>query len=394
MSAFGQSRPTQEASPATQALQLTARPALRQEIERELGEYFTQQQAAAEAYGAEFTHLWALAAEHVLGGKLVRPILMVETYDALRSSPAGGANAGTELPRQVVIRLAAAIELLHYSFLLHDDVIDGDTVRRGRPNLIGAMQARGGAPTADPEQAAAGSTPAMRHWARTGGILMGDLLLAATHQIVARADLPVEARSQLLDLLEHTVIESVAGEQIDVGLADGIIAPDLHTVLAMSAHKTATYTFELPMRAGAILAGASQDVERALTAAGHHLGLAFQLQDDLLSTFGDPAEHGKDAFSDLREGKQTAIISYARMTSTWPSIECDFGDPTLTRERGERARDLLIACGAERFVRGLVDEQASALYEVLAGSGAPSPIPAAARKMLLGFAAELEERRS
>lgn len=378
---------------------------LREEIERELGEIFSAYSTTAQAYGSEFTHLWALAAEHVLGGKLVRPVLMVETYDALveaSAHPQGFESTATAAPgeqpidRATIIRLAAAIELLHFSFLLHDDVIDGDLFRRGRRNLIGALldDSNRRIDAGHPSEGARSTEQVALHWAHTGGILMGDLLLATTHQVFARAELPHAVRLQLLDLLEHTIIESIVGEQLDVGLSDGLIAPDLGTVLTMSAHKTATYTFELPMRAAAILARAPQHLERALTSAGAHLGLAFQLQDDLISTFGDPAVHGKDAFSDLREGKQTAIISYARMTSAWPSIEADFGDPALTAAAGERMRTLLTECGAERFVRGLVEEQAAALYEVLAGTATAHPIPPGARRVLLAFAAELEERRA
>ncbi|MGK0716621.1 polyprenyl synthetase family protein [Leucobacter sp. W1153] len=356
---------------------------LRAAVERELSEIFAAQTAAAEAYGSEFTHLWGLAAEHVLGGKLVRPVLMVEIFDALAAESA----PARRVERESIIRLAAAIELLHYSFLLHDDVIDGDLVRRGRRNLIGALLDDGSARGECDQRGAL-------HWARTGGILMGDLLLATTHQIFARVELPQTVRIQMLDLLEHTITESIAGEQLDVGLSDGLIAPDLSTVLTMSAHKTATYTFELPMRAAAILAQAPQHLERSLTAAGYHLGLAFQLQDDLISTFGDPELHGKDPFSDLREGKQTAIISYARMTTAWPTIESEFGNPELTEKMGARMRALLTDCGAEKFVRGLVEEQTTALYEVLAGAGSAYSIAPGARRVLLALAAELEERRS
>lgn len=361
--------------------------ALRAEIEAELTAFFTRRHSAAEAYGGAFTQLWTLAAEHVLGGKLVRPTLFVQSYEALCRT----AERDAEQPsRATVIRIAVAIELLHYAFLLHDDVIDDDLVRRGRPNLIGSLRAGGteSAPHADADSGR------VLHWARTGAILMGDLLLAATHQIFARLDLPADARGALLDLLEHTIVESVAGEQIDVGLSDGIITADLHTVLAMSAHKTAGYTFELPLRAAAIVAGAPAHFARSLAAAGQHLGLAFQLQDDLLSVFGDPAAHGKDPFSDLREGKLTAIISYARMTSAWPSIEGDFGDAGLTEPQGLRIRALLRYCGAEQFVRDLVAEQTAALYEVLAGTGSPHPLPPEVSRVLLTLAAELEERRA
>ena len=369
--------------------------ALRSEIEKHLADFFAEQQSAAEAYGMEFTRLWALAGEHVQGGKLVRPVLMVTIVEALlapdtatsaRGTSSGNDSAGFD--HATLLRLAAAIEILHYSFLLHDDVIDGDLMRRGKRNLIGALHET---QTASREEAPCGVRTL--HWARTGGLLMGDLLLAATHQIVARAQLPHDTRLRLLDLLDHTIFESVAGELTDVGLSDDIVAPDLQTVLTMSAHKTATYTFELPLRVAAILAGVSRETEGALTTAGRHLGLAFQLQDDYLSTFGDPREHGKDAFSDLREGKHTAMISFARMTSAWPEIEQDFGDPNLSFERGEALRDLLAECGAERFMRDLVEEQTAALFDVFA-RGSAAPIPSAARTVLLGLAAELDGRRA
>lgn len=178
-------------------------------------------------------------------------------------------------------------------------------------------------------------------------------MLAAAHQLFARADLPSATRLRLLDLLEHTVQETTAGELEDVGLSDAVVTPDLPSVLAMTSRKTASYTFRLPLRAAVILAGGSTSLEETMSTAGGRLGLAYQLQDDLLSTFGDSARHGKDPYSDLREGKQTAIICFARMTSAWPAIEDGFGDPGLTDRRAEEIRERLRDCGAERLAAGL-----------------------------------------
>ncbi len=347
-------------------------------IENELGGLIGKRASAATAYGPNFARLWALAGRNVLGGKFVRPLLLMEMFDALEQT-------GSK-QRETAISIAAAVELLHYAFLLHDDVIDGDLVRRGHPNLIGSLLAEAGELPDSPHGARAGSG---LHWAQTGGILMGDMLLAATHQAFARADLPQEPRLRLLDLLEHTINETVAGEQLDVGLGDGIIAPDLETILVMCGYKTATYTFELPLRAAATLAGADFAVETALATAGRHLGLAFQLQDDLLSTFGDPRRHGKDPFSDLREGKETAIIAHARTTSAWPDIEPYFGRPGLNSDEGQHVRRHLSDCGAEAFVQGLIEEQVRAFNTLLT-----STIPPGARNVLLDLAGQLEGRQS
>lgn len=107
---------------------------LRSEVEQELQTIFSRSKSTAEAYGPDFSRLWNLASHHVQGGKLVRPLLLLETYDALRgseeSTPSFRSSSQLLLrgghARSEVVRIAAAVEALHYAFLLHDDVIDGD----------------------------------------------------------------------------------------------------------------------------------------------------------------------------------------------------------------------------------------------------------------------------
>lgn len=220
---------------------------------------------------------------------------------------------------------------------------------------------------------------------------MGDLMLTAALNSVARQPLPHDSRIRLLDLLDRTVDESVAGQLVDVGLSDGIIAPEMGEVLRMSRLKTGTYTFELPLRAAAILADSPPHVEAALGEMGTHLGLAFQLQDDLLSAFASPEDHGKDAFSDLREGKQTALIAYARETSAWPRIEPLLGAPDFEVSDGAAVRDLLSSCGAEGFVRSLVAQQIHACMELLRDS--ETSVPPAVRRIIADLMTSLEDRR-
>lgn len=350
----------------------------RAEVEDALTDFFRHQLERATRYGPEFERLWQLAGEGSLGGKLVRPMLFIDMHEAL-SSGIGGSLRG-----QCVLEVAVGLELLHLSFLLHDDVIDGDTIRRGRPNLVGSMLQDPGV--------GGGVRRSVEHWARSNGILMGDLLLAAAHQTFARADVPHPFRLRLLDLLEHAVSESVVGEQADVGLGDGVILPTLPAILAMTARKTATYTFELPLCAAAVLAGADHETERRLAIVGRHLGLGFQLQDDLLSAFGEPTCHGKDRFSDLREGKQTAIISYARQTDSWPQIEDLLGCADPSEFELERLSGLLRACGAERFVAGLIEDQLRTAQDLI--TAADSRLPGAGRRVLLSWVSELRGRRS
>ena len=223
---------------------------------------------------------------------------------------------------------------------------------------------------------------------------MGNLLLCAAHQLFARVEIAAELKLRLLDLLEHTIFETTAGEFSDVGLSDGIISPDLSTVLAMTSRKTASYSFELPLRAAAILADGSSDLESRLSVAGSHLGLAYQLQDDLLSTFGDAAVHGKDPYSDLREGKQTAIICFARTSDIWPHLEADFGNPSLSPKRAEYLSARLRDIGAEDFVLGIIDEQMTAFSAVIAGGEKTGAIPEEVQGILLAFAERIKGRQS
>lgn len=345
-------------------------------IEEALRRRFSERLVAAEQYGPEFVALWQASAEHALGGKLIRPRLLIDLLTAMR--PAGLTDAETA----AAIEVATQVELLHFAFLLHDDVIDGDLTRRRRPNLIGSLV----------ERRATEATESALHWARSSAILMGDVLLASSVLGFARADVSDEARTRLLALLEQTIFETVAGEHTDIGLSDGIIAPDLRTILSTSAYKTATYSFVLPLRAAAVLAGSPAVAEDQLAAIGRHLGLAYQLQDDLLSVFGDPSAHGKDPFSDLREGKETAIIAYARMTGHWPSIELRFGSMDLSAADGADIRDRLRECGAEDFVRGLVQEQLGAVSTVLGEAEAGGTISASAGRTILALTTRIEGR--
>ncbi|WP_243224660.1 polyprenyl synthetase family protein [Microbacterium sp. CIAB417] len=349
---------------------------IHEQVESRVRTVFEANAARSADYGEGYAQLWRSAAEHVLGGKLLRPRLVVDLHAGLLD------GAPERPPLDVVIELAAAVEILHYAFLLHDDVIDGDTHRRGKPNLIGTL--RSANPGLDRRAA--------DHWATTGAVLMGDLLLSAVHQMFARLDLDADRRTRLLDLLDHTIAETVAGEYADVGLSDGVITPDLQTILTMTARKTATYTFEFPLRLAAVLAGAAPPIEARLAATAQHLGIAFQLQDDALSVFGDAAEHGKEPYSDLREGKETALIAYARMTSAWTAIRPGLGDPNLTADGAAAIRGHLRRCGAEAFVQQLVAEQIAAARAGLADDDLL--LPSSARKTLADLISRIEGRVS
>lgn len=343
------------------------------EIDREIERLLGSRIAQAQSHGAHIRELWEIAVAHVRGGKLLRPRLLIGLFDAM----CGDTDAAETRP--AALEIAAALEILHYSFLLHDDVIDEDLFRRGKLNLIGHLAQQ---VECDPSAAASESEARQRlHWARSSAILVGDLMLTIAHQVFARVATTETQRLRMLDLLDVTVTETVAGEYSDVSLASGRLTPDLGIVLDMTRMKTAAYTFELPLRLAAVLAGADTRIEQQLGSIGRHLGMAFQLQDDLLSAFGESGAHGKDQFSDFRERKETVLMAYARMTNEWPSFEQLLSEQEFTDESGRLLQRLLISCGASEFIESMIRDQIRAALTILSEENATLP-PAASRFIL------------
>ena len=220
----------------------------------------------------------AFRALAVRGGKRLRAVLLAGAYDAC-----GGEGGG-----RAVTDAGVSLELLQTYLLVHDDWMDGDDTRRGGPSTHALLRERFGSD-------AAGDAAA---------ILAGDYGAALALEILAA--MPVAAPRLLAAVRELGRVQGdvVVGQIIDVRGA----ARTRAQVEAMHRLKTASYTVRAPFLMGAALAGASAELTEGLAAAADPLGIAFQLRDDLLGSFGDPTRTGKSARGDLREGKRTALI--------------------------------------------------------------------------------------
>lgn len=279
----------------------------------------------------------------VRSGKGIRSAL----FDAVYTS-AGG--------RDEAVRVAAcqALELLHEAFLIHDDLADGDDHRRGQPNLQGRTTTRGAARGMPPETAA--------HVGMVGGLMGGDLLLVAAMGEFARLPVPATVLHRALDEVQRAVVASVAGEFADVhGAADSEPATR-DRALAIGAAKTAAYTVTLPLVLGALLAGASDDLVAPLREAGRHLGTAYQVVDDLLGVFGDPAVTGKSNEGDLIRRAPTVLLAYATTTEAWPQIDAAL-DPAHADP--DTARELLRDSGVREYALGIVQDLVTAARATL-----------------------------
>lgn len=308
-----------------------------------------QGRARAAAVDPHHLLLWDALDLALQGGKRFRPRLVMATHDAL-----GGVQPGA------AAEVGAAVEMLHTAFVIHDDVIDDDHVRRGRPNVSGTFRAH--AASAGAASLAAGG------YGLAAAVLAGDLALAASVRTVATCGAPTDVVHRLLDLFDTALHTTAAGELADVRLALGTTEVSLDESLQMEVLKTSAYSFALPLQAGSVLAGADSPTTTRLGEVGRSLGLAFQLVDDLIGVFGDPEHSGKSATGDLRTGKQTPLLVHARSTPEWESIKGFVGRDLEVGDLDD-VRDLLASSGSRAFVESLVEEHLTAARTVLADIG-------------------------
>jgi len=253
------------------------------------------------------------------------------------------ALGGTDL--EAAAYVGAAFELLHTALIVHDDVIDHDFIRRGVPNISGSYR--------DMATAAGRSERVAEHSGISAAVIAGDLALFNSYRLIDRSGVDDVTRTRLLEVMDDALFASAAGELIDVEFSILPEVPRVDDILTMERLKTAVYSFECPLQAGAILAGASEEVVHTLAEFGREIGIAYQLVDDLLGVFGVEAETGKTTIGDLREGKRTVMIAYATSTREWEQVKDLIGDPDLTEDDAERVRGLLVSSGAKSFTEGL-----------------------------------------
>ena len=293
------------------------------------------------------------------GGKRLRPAFC---YWGWRG--AGGEDG------QEIHAAAAALELLHASALVHDDVMDASDTRRGQPSVHRRFAAR---------HASGGWRGSAESFGTGTAILVGDLLLTWTDQLFHASGLPLAALARGQQVLDAMRVEVISGQYLDLlgqAAGDGTVASALRVVR----YKSAKYTIERPLHLGAALAGppgcGGQPVTAALTRYGIPLGIAFQLRDDLLGVFGNPAQTGKPASDDLREGKRTVLVAIARDRASRAQREVldrRLGDPLLTEDGAGQIRAILTGTGAVSECERMIDASVAEALSALADAPITSP---------------------
>jgi geranylgeranyl diphosphate synthase, type I len=275
-----------------------------------------------------------------------------------------------------IFTAAAALELLQASALVHDDVMDSSDTRRGQPAVHKRFAAR---------HVAAAWSGSADGFGAGAAILVGDLLLAWTDEMLRTSGLSPEAVWRGLTVLDAMRTEVFAGQFLDlVAQAAGEVAID--SALRVVTYKSAKYTVERPLHLGAELAaGDMTGAKTAFSEYGIPLGVAFQLRDDILGVFGDPAKTGKPVADDLREGKRTVLLAIAHERASAAQadiLDRSIGNPELTDQNAEQVRAVITSTGALAECELMIDNNVKEALSALESA----PITADSRSALADLA--------
>ncbi len=343
----------------------------RDQVQQVLDDFLDQREAELAPLGADATRLISEARTAVRGGKRFRAAFCHWGYRAIEPDVADPA---------ALARACASLEVLHASALVHDDYMDASDTRRGRPATHRAFETehRAAGWRGDPEQHGAAAA-----------ILLGDLLLGWAGDLLRHCGLGADGVASGMDLFELCRNEVIAGQFLDVSVqARG--RADVDTAMTVLRYKSAKYSIERPLHIGAGLAGADADRIEQLSRFGLPLGEAFQLRDDLLGVFGDPAVTGKPAGDDLVEGKRTVLVALA-LDAAPPAaaqrLDSALGTP-LTADDVDELRAIIEGSGARSQVEAVIGELAEHAVQALRASD----VDEQARVVLTELAAAATQR--
>lgn len=268
-------------------------------------------------------------------GKRIRPVLCLLCCEA----------CGGDWER--VLPAAAAVELVHNFSLIHDDIEDSDSIRRGRPTVWSV-------------------------WGMPQALNAGDTLFTLAHLALFRLldrGVSLETTLSTLRILLQVCLRLTEGQFLDLRFEsqEEVLVEDY---LFMIARKTAEL-FSAACELGALVAGASPEVRQRLRAFGYHVGITFQIQDDILGLWGDPAVTGKPVGSDLRRGKKTFPVLYA--LSREPALRDLLPNAAYSSDNLQAAMALINRSGAREAAQERVLEEANRALQALREAGLSGP---------------------
>lgn len=291
--------------------------------------------------------------------KRIRPILVCVASIALQRTQ------GEVIPPDILYRTACSVELLHNASLIHDDIIDNDEFRRGQPAFHTIYSRRYAEETAGGNYVARANRE--NDFGRNIGILGGDQTYFIGIELLWKLPVVADIRIKLVETFQQAFDGIVEGVLVEENLANlPFVSMDdyLFMIQMKTAHLLAKST-----EMGLVLAGANLEDCSAISRMMIKAGMAFQIRDDILGTFGDGAH--KPADSDILEGKKTFLLTYALQEATPDqllTLNRVAGNPNASAEEVEEVREIFRETGAlsgsEAQLEQLTAESLAALAEI------------------------------
>lgn len=359
-------------------------------VQASIDELLDREASTLARISPDLGEMHAVARSFLAGGKRFRALFAYWGWQSVAGLTDRSDPLGAETPDlRPIVAIAAALEVFHAAALVHDDIMDNSDLRRGRPSAHRQFEE---------QHRRAGWDGAPERHGEAAALLLGDLLLGWSDELFeqgVRGTADAAAARAARDEFARMRTEVTVGQYLDMLEEDSWRRRDEADLLTRAqrvvVYKSAKYSVEAPLAIGAALAGGDPEQLAALRAFGLPLGVAFQLRDDVLGVFGDPAITGKPAGDDLREGKRTVLVTLARQKL--PASARRLVDELLG-DRGLDPTQISVLQSAVRDSGALDDVERIIEREVATALGAlgEAPLTRSSRERLAELAAVVTAR--
>lgn len=334
-------------------------------VQANIDSYLTGREPLLASIAPELAPFVDFSRDLLAGGKRFRALFCYWGWQAVADDSDGPVTESLES----VVLAATALEVFHAAALVHDDIMDNSDTRRGMPSVhrkFAQLHRDSNWLGSDVD------------FGESSALLLGDLLLGWSDELFA------EGLSRLSDLSARIAArtefnlmrtEVTVGQFLDIleenAWAQHPETSQLSRANRVIVYKSAKYSVEAPLAIGASLGSGSLAQVAALREFGLPLGVAFQLRDDVLGVFGDPALTGKPAGDDLREGKRTVLIAVARerlSASARRLLDELLGDGELTDSQVDLLQNTIEQSGALAELERLIEENMRRALEAIDGA--------------------------
>lgn len=308
----------------------------RRQIKERISEVIAEKKAEYKTRINKNSDFFDVLEEFCASGKMLRGSLFLFSAESY----------GYKIDHQL-LNVACSLEFMHSALLIHDDIMDNDTLRRGKKTIF--------ANYTDMAKHEAISDP--NHYGISMGIIVGDIALFMAQEMATYFD--SNKLQRLLQFYTRELRFVGIGQLLDYSYGAKNIEVEPDDIKRMYIDKSARYSFALPLALGGIAAGKSEDEIKTIECLGEYMGLIFQLIDDELGMFGDEKEIGKPVGSDIQENKKTfmrSILMKKAKTDDKVYLESIFGNKAINISEIENVRKLIVDLGVLDEVKQMINE--------------------------------------